>query len=295
MLERTTGASYRHDRSADVLLYAAVVADLHTDGDPERDRNHKLRKAFAGISAVSPKLDALIFAGDITNSAAECEYINLRQMMTTHNRIDTVIPAMGNHDSRGTSIDPDFDAACKLFHDFCTYTGIKADKNYFSAVVNGFRLLVMGTEALLQDEAYISQQQLSWLDRELASASAENKPVFVICHQPLKGTVPGIRVAGHLGEQSDKVKAVIEKHTKSGMTVVLFSGHIHSEFSANTLTQCGNLWCVDLPALQYSAGDEEPGGDGVTMEVYSDKILLRAINFITGARYEDYNFEIPLV
>ena len=289
------GTLYTPENPDSVLLTAAVAADLHADGNPVRDRNDNLRRAFAGISKASPGLDALVLVGDITNSAHEKEYTNLNRMMSAFNKTKTLIPAMGNHDARGTSIDPDFGEACTLFGSFCRRFGIETEKTYYSRSVNDYRFIVLGTEQLLENSAYVSDEQILWLDRELESASADGKPVFIICHQPLKGTVPGSNGEGaHLGEQSDRVKAVIEKYTSSGTTVVFFSGHKHSGFSAQTVTQQGNLWCVDLPSLQYCGADGSNSGDGMTLEVYSAKIVLRGINFISGARYANFRFEIPL-
>ena len=64
-----------------LLLTAALVADLHADGDRYRDRNNKLRLAFSGISHAKRKLDALILAGDITNSGHISEYTHIKRFM----------------------------------------------------------------------------------------------------------------------------------------------------------------------------------------------------------------------
>ena len=100
----------------DAALRLALIADLHTDADPYRDRSNVLRRAFAGMMAQCRGYDGVVAAGDLTNSAHPREYALLLGLLRAYfpGALERMIPQMGNHDARGTSIDPDFPQACRL-------------------------------------------------------------------------------------------------------------------------------------------------------------------------------------
>ena len=283
----TAGSNYGPKDPKTVELNAVVIADVHTDGDTFRDRNILLNKVFRGIGRNTAPTDALVIAGDITNSATYNEYYNLQAMLTIHNKAGQIVPALGNHDYDGTSDGYQYETAFARFRDFCGWCGIETQKAYYSAEINGFRFLVLGSEALAGTNAYISRLQIEWLDGELTAAESAGKPVFIVAHQPLKGT-NGVSWlwsdGGPLGEQSDDVRAVIEKHTAAGLPVVYMSGHLHEDFSAVSFEEIGgNFYCLNLPSVQYTQG----GGRAVTLECYPDEVLIRTRDFLKGEWLEE--------
>ncbi len=287
------GEKYYPDDKDKILLNSALIADIHTDGDALRDRNNIIRSGIAGISRSAVPVDALVMAGDITNSAAKVEYTNLNRFMATYNKAVHIIPEMGNHDSRGTSIYPDFEEASEFFRDFCTVQGIETDKNYYSTIVNGYYFIVMGTEALLQNNAYISDEQLRWLDETITLAEKSGKPVFIINHQPLSGTGDmdtSSKNSGCVGEASDEIRSILLRHAQGGTVLLYVSGHLHSDLCDGTFDSEGSVYYLNLPAFLYSYG----GGCGFAMEVYENRILLRARNYITGEWMTDGTYEISL-
>ena len=66
----------------DTALRLALIADLHTDADPYRDRSNVLRRAFAGMMAQCRGYDGVVAAGDLTNSAHPREYALLGHLNT---------------------------------------------------------------------------------------------------------------------------------------------------------------------------------------------------------------------
>lgn len=288
------------DRDA-LKLEVILTADLHTDGDIVRDRTDKLRRALAGISDTKRVPDALLIAGDVTNSAHDCEYKNLRQLLKFYNRIPRIIPAMGNHDCRGTDMEPIFEIGCDLFQEFCAFCGYPeptdSGVNYYVTEVGDYTFIQLGTDELRQNEAVISEAQLAFLDRELERAEAKGLPVFVTCHQPLND-VPGVLASwpdGGLGEQSDAVKAILQKHAERGMTILYIFGHLHSHSDDPVGVLCEyapNLYTLNLPSLEYC--DDATGGVGYVLEAYEDQLRLRCRSFIKNIWIGKRDYTIPL-
>ena len=275
----SAGKAYSPKEPDRILMNAVLAADLHTDGNTFRDRNVTLTKAFAGVSR-SPA-DAYILAGDITNSAAECEYVNLRAMINLFRRGARVVPEMGNHDSGGTSVgtagEKPFSVAEARFRAFLRYCDVPCERNYYSLEVKGFRFIVLGTEAMYNDDAYLSPAQLAWLDRELSDAP-DSRPGFVIAHQPPRGINGADKPEACLGAQSDEVLDVLKKHAAK-KPVLYISGHMHREFGERSFeSPAPGLYFLNLPSFLYDDG----GGLGAALEVYPDRILIRPRNFIRG-------------
>lgn len=291
--------TYQAEKPDEVLMNAVLIADIHADGDPVRDRNDNLRRLLADINASEEKLDAIAIAGDITNCGNIKEYINLAGMLFAYNKAENFIPSMGNHDSRATCVEePYFDEGSSLFQNFLRLQGIKTETNYYYKVVNGCYFIALGTESM--PDPYISDTQIEWVDSLLAEAVKTGMPCFIISHELLMGThddanVPASR---NLGEASDKLKAVVKKYADEGLTTVYVCGHLHKNFHADTLvTVSDNFYSLLLPSALYSE-DDITGEDilslGVTAEVYQDKLVIRARNFNTYEWLEDYRWELPV-
>lgn len=278
------------DKSEDgVLLNAVITADLHTDGDPTRDRNNLIRRELTGLSQYCGKTDAFVLAGDITNCGDAKEYRHIKAMLRSYTASGQYVPSMGNHDSWNQSEDPDFETASKLFQKFCKFCKIKTDKNYYSLSVNGFRFICLGTEELSHNQATLSDEQLLWLDSQLCEEEGKNKPVFIICHQTLAGHngTGDVSDGGSIGEQSSEVEAILEGHAEKGMKILFVSGHMH-EIGENTFEQDGSIYYLNLPSFQYD------NGIGFTVNVYSDKMIVQGVNFLDGEAMSDYIYTIEL-
>ncbi len=291
--------TYEAENPEEVLMNAVLIADIHADGNPVRDRNDNLRRLLADINASEERLDAIAIAGDITNCGNKKEYNNLNVMLAMYNKSENLIPSMGNHDSRATCVEePYFDEGTELFQKFLKKQGIQTETNYYYKVVNGCYFIALGTESM--PDPYISDTQIAWVDSLLAEAAKTGMPCFIISHELLMGThddanVPASR---NLGEASDKLKAVVKKYADEGLTTVYVCGHLHKNFHKDTLvTVSDNFYSLLLPSALYSE-DDITGEDilslGVTAEVYQDKLVIRARNFYTFEWLEDYRWELPV-
>ncbi len=284
------GSPFSPEDAEHVLLNAAVVSDLHTNGWPTHTRNVRLLKLFNGLSKSTAPIDALVFPGDLTETASRTEYAILSDAL---NAVDAknILPATGNHDVRGVMGVDDFDKNMKHYYAFCETVGVQTDKPYWSRTIGGYTFIVLGSEAEVKDSAYLSPAQLSWIDETLSAAETTCRPVFLICHQPLahrNGVDTSWPVAGTVGEQSDDLEAILKKHTDAGLPILYISGHLHDDFGANSFENpYQNFYSLNLPSAQYS------GGKGVMLEVYSDRVLIRTRDF-TGGEWLPDTYTVPL-
>ena len=285
---------YKTMNKEPLLLTAALVADLHADGDRYRDRNNKLRKAFAHISHAKRKLDALIMAGDITNSGHISEYTHIKRFMKKYLSAQNVVPQMGNHDARSCSIYPYFDEAMELFSDFCDFCKVKKDKDksYYYTVINNCYFIVLGTEELPDDGAYIKEAQAKWLDEVLIEAEKSMKPIFVINHQPplLRNKIK----TEFLYDAGPNIENIMHCHSSSDAPIIYISGHMH-KMGENTYEKVENIHYFNLPSLQYGPNKDESGAYGFMLEVYNKNIVLRARDFENNKWFDDFVYEIPWV
>ena len=276
------------------LLTAILAADLHTDGNYNRDRNVKLRAAFDAISLCRSPIDAFIGAGDITNSGHISEYTHLKTFIQEHLRVDKFLPQMGNHDARGCSIYPFFDEATELFQDFCRFCGIEPqhDSNFWHTTVKGYHFIALATERLPHDEAYITAAQADWFIHCLKEAIDDEKPVFVINHQPPIHR-NGWEEDMLLDEGGSRLVDIMESFASEKVPILYISGHLHV-LNEQTLESEKNVYYLNLPSLLYGPTEDESGAYAFVMEVTENQILLRCRDFEFGRWIEDQHYIIPI-
>lgn len=288
-------SQYTVEDSQSILLDAALISDTHSDSDYFHDRSKLLRRAVCGVSQTDRIPDALIIAGDISNASDSREYRRLQGTIRTFNKVETILPAAGNHDVRARDT---YEEAMGYFCDFASFCGIETDKPYYSTTVNGYYFIILGSEDQTSIEAYISDEQLDWFENQLTEALKTEKPFFIICHQAMYNSNnvvfnPEAEKNWGIGAQSERVEEIVRKYVPSYDYPVFFiSGHLHHNFDEYTVDDdfCDNLWCVTLPSVTKT----DNGGLGMAMEVYSDRVLLRARNYITMEWIEDYQYSVPV-
>ena len=298
--------------TADIIKPAKADAELvfATVADPQVsnymfDRYRAFQASCEDLQNAE-RLDAIVGIGDIAeNGLAEEYHLAYASLSGMDSRY---IMATGNHDIRLRA----YSQSTSRFYSFVdalngeeTMAGrvYSEGKLAYSEVVNGYKFIVMGSDKTEFEEAYISPEQLDWIDKELETE--KGKPVFVVLHQPLKLThnLPTTwgngtnKEAGSVGAQNDEIKAVLAKHADDS-TVVLITGHLHAGFSQYSYQQIEGFHSVNVPALSIENKDGEEGGNGsgltYIVEVYEDEILLRARNCSTGEWLPKWDTKIAL-
>lgn len=257
--------------------------------------------ACEDIEKNASDIDALLIAGDIAENGLNCEYQYISEHIENAS-VKNYIMAVGNHDVRmKLSYKNTVKRFTKFQNDLNSNIGsdLTIDSLHYTYVLNGYTFIVMGTDRTEFEESYFNEAQLNWLDENIAEATADGKPVFVVCHQPLKLThgLPDtwgspIDSAGSVGDQSDELYEIMNKYDN----VFFITGHLHTGIGKYTYEKIGKVHGINLPSLTINNkdGENNENGIGFMMEVYDDSVLFRARNFAKGVYEPEYDISIPI-
>lgn len=290
--------------SDDVNIDFVVTGDPQV-GDylPEREAN---LMAFAeDMTNADLELDAFIIAGDIAENGMPHEFERVASHIADFNTKNFIF-CTGNHDIRLRS----FEQSKETFLGFMN--GLNSEENaqsevYYKYMVGEYTFLVMGSEESRFEDAYISNAQLQWLNIELKNATAEGKPVFVICHYPLAEghglpntwgsansgagdeSLPtyqrkdSYNMTGCIGDQTNEVYDILVKYEN----VFFITGHLHTGFGKytyETLNDKNNVQGVNVPSvgIDNKDGVYNNAGTGLFVEVTDSQVTFYARDFANG-------------
>ena len=198
----------------------AVVALADTHIRPTGINPYNFDCGIEDIKNSGIDFDALLIAGDLSELGDDVSY-ELMWDSLNKAEIENILLATGNHDIRVV-----YDLRTEQIIDKTnSFLGTEIDKPYYSYDIKGYTFIVMGSDKQLLEKAFISDEQLTFIDSELERATKDGKPAFVMCHQPLENThgLPEVWKNGGIGEQSDKVREILEKYKN----VFFLNGHLH--------------------------------------------------------------------
>ena len=272
--------------SENVRLSMAIIADTHLPNRESAEKN--LANTFIDLGNSKERFDAFLIAGDIADYGTNNEYDRFFRVLDNQKVVKNLFVTMGNHDAR-IFFKKNTKIVCKKTDE---YLGLNTNnKPYYSYEINGYKIIVLCTEKRILEKAYISPQQIAFLDKELAEGTKDGKPVFVMCHQPFAEThgLPEVWKTGDMGEQNDEVRAVMEKYKK----VFFINGHLHGgifEKVAETINEENKVYSISIPGYRKPNNfGIRDCGVGYFCEVYDDRVVFRARNFLKGEYVEgDY-------
>lgn len=253
---------------------------------------HLFSNGLADIDNAKTPFDALVIAGDVSEMGDAPSYeVTWEALANSEIGKKPVMLATGNHDIRLA-----YESQTKILMDKNSeYLGIEIDKPYYSYEVKGYKFIVMGSDEWQLEKAVISDEQLAFIDSELAEANG--KPAFVICHQPLENThgLPEVWKNGGLGADSEAVKAVLMKHEN----VFYLNGHLHDgvyEKSLEVFDAEKGVYSINLPAFgkENDYGKYLQNGLGVYVELYDDSVVFTARDFARGENLEGYTYTFDI-
>ena len=269
--------------SANVKLSMAIIADTHLPNRESAEIN--LANTFTDLANSPESFDAFLLAGDIADYGTNNEYKRFFRVLDSQKSVKHLFVTMGNHDAR-IFFKKNTKIVTKKTDE---YLGINTNgKPYYSYDVNGYTFVVICTEKRILEKAYISEEQIAFLDRELARGTKDGKPVFVMCHQPFAEThgLPEVWKTGDMGEQNDEVRAVMEKYNN----VFFINGHLHGgifEKIAETLNEENGVYSISIPGYRkLNNFGIQDCGVGYYCEVYDDRVIFKARKFISGENLE---------
>lgn len=292
----------------EILLDFAAISDVHMTDDFLRGMF--LECGLDDMDKAVNKPDALIIAGDMTDDGLEADYENLSKSFSNYNPADNILLAVGNHDT-WTDENDMYEPAKENFIKYSKeISGRELTECYYSTEINGYTFIVMASEGT-NVAAYISPAQLEWLRAEMEKAAEKGLPVFVVSHWPIALT-HGLPETwgeeeepspedGSFGAQNAEVEAILKDYDN----VFLISGHIHNGlvneeraavYGYTSVESYGSLHSINLPSYMFlTSRGNFMNGNGYSIEVYENEVVLRARNFISGIWLTDYDVTIPLV
>ena len=290
----------------DCKLFFASISDIHMTDDALRSM--MLEFGLSDMENFDHTLDALVCSGDLTDHGEKEEWDNLEKTFSKYNPAENIILAQGNHDT--WTEDDKYDLAKKYFIEYNEkISDRKIEHEYYSTKINGYSFIVLGSETD-RTSAYISEEQLEWLDAEMDKASKDGLPIFVICHWPIIQT-HGLPETwgddepepddGGLGDQSADVEKILKKYKN----VFMISGHLHNGvtnenqvdvYTYVSVESDGSFHSINLPPYMYATiRGRVSNGTGLNFEVYDNRVDIRTRSYSAGVWYTDYNYSIPLV
>ena len=226
-------------------------------GDPQVSHYMFAREATfyatcRDLKTMPEPLDALCIVGDIAENGMSCEY---RMVAKILNEVSDKIPP-------------------------------QKGKYWFACDFDACRFLIMGSDRGSFEGAHISHRQLKWLESELTDAEEQNKPVFVMNHQPLKKTngLPGAWQGvgswrGSVGHRSEALRTVLSAHKN----VFFLTGHLHQGVCPNSFEDYGSYKCLNVPTVgANNHGSCNALSQGYIISVFRDRVEMRARLFGTG-------------
>lgn len=278
-------ASYS-PKNDDPELVFSVLSDVHMEGN-NSERFNLFGEGIRDVNAAT-RNDALIFLGDNTMNGQAIENLMFYGLLDRFNSIDNVLMVSGNHDlcpneNNGEDAGVDYTALASRFMSFNNmFLDNQIDNVYYSREINGYKFIVLGSEADAGVMEYLSIEQLNWLKAELESAEESGKPVFIFNHYPLSHTWPLVWPEGHVGLESELLHILMRS---SKNQIVYFSGHLHMGLYDNEVSSIkeGNVTYISVPAFgadnNVGDADIQDKGMGLYVEVYGDEILVRMRNY----------------
>ncbi len=272
----------KFENEESLKLAFACIADTHLVNKESATVN--LNNFFDDVLSAE-KFDAVLLAGDISEYGRNAEYRRFFSVFDKFKDKIHIFLTMGNHDVRFQ-----YGKNQKIIMDKVNeYLNINTEgKSFYSYDVNGFTFIVIGTEKRVLEKAHITKEQIDFLDKELARATKDNKPAFVMCHQAFAFThgLPEVWKTGDMGEQNDDVRKVMEKYKN----VFFINGHLHGGIFDKTfevLNKENNVQSISIPGYRKENNfGITDCGVGYYCEVYDNKVMFTARKFVTGTYIE---------
>ncbi|MBL0385263.1 metallophosphoesterase [Tumebacillus sp. ITR2] len=267
-----------------------VISDTHINhGDVATQT--KFRNVLTDINKAAPHSDLLVINGDLSNGFPD-DYRTLRKLLaeTPHPPTEVTI---GNHEFYAAFYDasetmnktsfPNGDTDEKALQRFLDFAGRK--QVYTEKIIKGYHFLFLGSEKSrmsdpsFNDDAYLSETQLNWLQEKLQAAPAD-KPTFLFLHQPLPYTVSGTARPGwnRTVIQHELLKKILSAHPN----VIFFSGHTHINLDRPTTFFQERFLMVNESSAgrPYNPdGKQRPDSEGMFVEVQNGNVTIRGRDF----------------
>ena len=279
----------------DGKLYSiGMLSDVHIDGDGD-DESHSISDMHRALNKFRDSgINNVCISGDVTHDGRKEDLQAYRDIKNAHGDMN-IYATRGNHDNNNHSAD---------LGEFTKY--VESNGLYFEKNINGDVYLFVGM-ARYDYENPFTDDEMNWLEGRLEAY--KNQRVFVIEHLyiPPTGDVASLYKGSGMGTSntSQRYRDLMNKYKN----VIMFSGHSHLNFDLERISSDANVsqvtdnlcaqvhvpscakprnndaWTPDVEENTYTFHE---GSQGYIMDVYQDKVVLKAIDFATDTVVKEY-------
>ena len=225
------------------VLRFVACSDTHIKESDDKDvvRIEKmlaLAYADADSNPDYQKLDAFLVVGDLTNDGTKAEFDKFQNTVNGALRPETKFLGVvaKNHDG--------YEMSRKEMRAY--YTSLSGNDADFHTVIGGYHFI--GLSVSPDKLQHYDLNQLKWLKQQLDAAVKEdpNKPVFVMHHEPVRGTVYGSGIYDGWGVPF--FTSILNQYPQA----VDFAGHSHYPLNDPRSVWQGNFTEINTGAIYYS-------------------------------------------
>lgn len=249
-----------------------LLTDIHVV--PGNNNEQKLKEVINDINGNDTEL--VILSGDLSNEGSDEQLYNVKSLLDKITKPLYVIP--GNHENNWSQ------SACKTFFD------IWGNDRFVTETDN---LIIIGINCgpyMKMGDGHIKQEDLSWLDKNLAERTKTGKKVLSICHYAPNADLDNYR---------DYV-AVLKKYP----VVAHLNGHYHHYKKYRV----ENINVMHCRSLEMGKKDKTYGYSIVDIDRDSVKLYQKLLNQPAELKYaykidvtsiepseapENFNTEVP--
>ena len=269
-----------------------LISDTHlTTGSDTATHNAHFAQFLADVQANAGGSMGIFINGDVTDSGKEEEYkklVNLYDQAKKKGSLPGLHLAIGNHDWNQGNPNSLFQRYAKALNPNLT---AQPEKVYYAESVAGYTFIYLGSEQS-GTSATLSNQQLEWLDAQLAEAAQADpgKPVFVLLHQAMYNTVAGT-LPGQ-GWHGVNNEAALKKILMKYPQVIIAGGHSHWEMDSPRCLYPGDAGmsvALNTASVGYlwsdyhtAGGVNYPGSHGYYVRLYEDRVEVLGREFESG-------------
>ncbi len=270
-------------------LVFGVVSDIHVLSTNQVAQN-KFQQMLGDM--VQLRVPNLIINGDLGDGAPQ-DYQTLRSLISRQKNSPAIFYTIGNHEFYKANRNPITNAwSPETFPNgetevlaldrFLKFTG--RDQVYYDAYLKGYHFIFLGSEKSAisnrstGDRAYLSNQQLEWLESKLRENYSPGKPIFVFLHQPLSnlGSSENSFII-----QADRLRGILKQTPE----VIFFSGHIHRQLDLPTTIRKDGFVMINTSSVYLplnSQGKLLPDeSEGFVVEVTNNKVVMKGRDFVS--------------
>jgi glucan-binding YG repeat protein len=282
-------------------LQFPVISDTHICGEPQTlggvpicqdySRDLNLGRALEDYQETAPNYKAIAVVGDLTNQGMDQQYLKFAQTLNQYvpSYIEKVF-AIGNHEFFEKKYDRTLTDE-DMINRFLALTG--KERLYYDTWIYGYHFIVLGSESTETGDynsAFISEEQYQWLEERIAVNTSENKPIFVFLHQSIKDTIYGSEYWS--GISDSRLADILRKYPQS----ILFTGHSHYLLEHPRTVYQDGFTMVNTGAVAYGyydGGNLFDKSQGLLVNVFKDRVEIKARDFGTQTWINQYSIEVP--